>query len=178
MFTVHGQGEGLSCDICNKRFERAERKDDHMNIVHNISKNEYLCGECGQNFFNKENFKRHEKSHRENTRCDICDKTFKSSKNLNDHLKNQHKSRPVECQLQGCNKSFMKKTNLKRHMNTHSEVDQTVDMILTSIINEVTRNQLNPIVHMVRHQYFDCDKCEKTYAQKHSLKYHQKTKHN
>lgn len=59
-----------------------------------------------------------EEDNEEERKCNICKKLFKTSAQLNEHLK-FHLSRTHSCPV--CSKAFINRTTLKIHLKTHGE---------------------------------------------------------
>ena len=101
-----------------------------------------ICAHCGDSFMNKVTLREHISRIRVQQKCNLCGgKTFK---NINEHMKNHHGKKTIECSVDGCPLKFNNVYDLKKH----------------------TR-----VVHK-KEKPFVCDKCGTKMAQFHNLKDH------
>ena len=80
------------------------------------------------------------------TKCNICEKVFKTKKVLHQHMKEIHEKKKYKCQ--NCGKEFGKSGHLTRHMKTHEDAETKLKTKLK------------------------CDSCDKTFTRKDNLKSH------
>lgn len=131
------------CDQCSGRFNSRAALAQHIITVHTDIKN-HICETCGKKFSSKTAMKVHMKSHSDERLypcklcnyagrtasavyvhmathandlcvCDVCSKIFKSSRNLNDHLRRVH-CRDKKHRCNYCDKKFVDKYMLTVHM--------------------------------------------------------------
>ena len=130
----------FDCDECSKRFSRKDNLYAHKRVVHNrhflnfdaIKKFYHAsksCRKCGENLESKEEFEAHitlkicqdrskklELEQDEKFKCCLCDKSYKSKKNLVAHIKWKHSTQEKKvfsCNI--CEKNFSYKCLLRRH---------------------------------------------------------------
>jgi len=130
----------FDCDECSKRFSRKDNLYAHKRVVHNrhflnfdaIKKFYHAsksCRKCGENLESKEEFEAHitlkicqdrskklELDQDEKFKCCLCDKSYKSKKNLVAHIKWKHSTQEKKvfsCNI--CEKNFSYKCLLRRH---------------------------------------------------------------
>ncbi|XP_052746277.1 zinc finger protein ZFP2 isoform X2 [Bicyclus anynana] len=79
----------------------------------------FLCHQCGKSFQNTTQLRDHIRSHNGERRyqCDTCDKRFVGKINLVKHMQ-LHSNTRHQCNM--CGKTFSDKSNAKRHILTHS----------------------------------------------------------
>lgn len=114
-----GDGE-FDCALCSKRFRTAKHLATHQ--ARHLGSLKFTCRVCSQEYSSLEEVEEHMKSHmeiiREEHKCNICKKIFKSESVLNSHMRG-HLSRAHRCPL--CKKAFINKTTLRIHFKTHSK---------------------------------------------------------
>ncbi|KAK9738161.1 Zinc finger, C2H2 type [Popillia japonica] len=135
------------CAQCLNRFNSRASLQQHIITVHTDIK-DHVCSTCGKKFSSKTSMRVHMKSH-SNERlykcklcsyagrtasavyvhmsthendfciCEVCSKSFKSMRNLNDHLRRVHsETRKHECNY--CGKKFIDKYILSIHIRRHT----------------------------------------------------------
>lgn len=81
----------------------------------------FKCRDCSESYTTRDKLKEHRKKvkHPEvrNHTCEICSKSFTSSK-LRQHMRAHTKEKPYKCKE--CSQGFSMSGNLKRHMMTHT----------------------------------------------------------
>lgn len=108
--------------------------------------------------------------------CDICEKSFKDKSNLVKHVRTHTKEKPFVCTIEGCGKRFSHNQTLKEHMNVHCGIKPFV----CSYCKKAFASEAN----MKRHQRihtgdkpFVCPVCGKAFTQNGNLKTHLKKIH-
>lgn len=135
------------CEICNKKFDSRLSLKTHMS-VHGLGSqpSTYLCEICGALFESKMKFKYHKETHLHLT-CNQCDREFKSTRSLQNHMKN-HSDNEAQFTCAECGKSFLELDNLKNHLAVHG--------MITSL------------------EKFECKICQKVFGKEKNLKRHSK----
>lgn len=119
---THTKEKPFLCKICGRRFVALPTLRRH-NSTHN--KSSYQCSTCLKFFKQKSSLTRHIDAHfgqsAKNALCD-CGKTFTQFASLKKHkliCKNQTQPvfKPFQCQI--CQKKFLTKSDLNRHVTTH-----------------------------------------------------------
>ncbi|GAB1603968.1 zinc finger protein 2 homolog [Argonauta hians] len=92
-----------SCEVCGKNFSQADQLSNHSKIhMKNSSPN---CKVCGKSFLQHEPFNQHITTHdvvKALHICPICDQSFHEEGLLRSHMKSHKKD--TQCQV--CTKSF------------------------------------------------------------------------
>ncbi|XP_026465793.1 zinc finger protein 525-like [Ctenocephalides felis] len=104
-----------------------------------------------------------------NRKCNVCDKTFKYSSKLQQHMITHSTERPIECKI--CHKTLKENSILKRHMLIHTGERPFKCKICHKTLKE--KNTLTK--HMLIHtgeRPFNCKICHKTFRRKANLKSH------
>lgn len=179
----------FSCSHCSNRFNSKASLLQHVITVHTNIKN-HICDTCGKKFSSPTAMRVHMKSH-SNERlykcklciyagrtasalyvhmsthandlcvCEVCSKTFKSSRNLNDHLRRVHnKIKKHQCSY--CGKRFVDRYVLSVHLRHHTGVRpyKCTKCEKTFIRSDGLKE------HMAIHSQriaFDCEKCAKKF---------------
>lgn len=120
---VHNQERRFNCDICSQNFRLKHHLTGHRkrHTTNGDQERKFTCDICSESFKLKQILTAHLKMHRtkaekEKYRCKICEKQF-SQCNLDAHLKYHSGNRPFACQQ--CEKRFVHKGDLGRHMKMH-----------------------------------------------------------
>lgn len=104
-----------TCQICGTQLSSLWSLKNHENI--HSRKITFKCQVqgCGKEFISKQNLAQHQLSHSEerNYRCYLCEKVFKRSGGLNQHIKSFHLNiKPHVCSV--CKKSYALKADMIR----------------------------------------------------------------
>ncbi|KAM6179035.1 transcription factor IIIA [Rhynchocyon petersi] len=145
------QQRRFACDFegCNKSFKKHQQLKVHR-CQHN-SEPLFKCNQegCGKHFASPSRLKRHEKvhegylcqkgcsfvaetwtkllkhmreTHKEEVRCDVCQKTFKRKDYLRQHMKLHAPEREVcRCPREGCGRTYTTVFNLQSHILSFHE---------------------------------------------------------
>lgn len=91
MLEVHKMKEKVKCPECDLSFVYRSTMLRHVRESHRRERNE-ICPLCGFQAFGKGRLTAHMKKHSDEREfgCNLCDKAFKTKKNLNQHIKNLH----------------------------------------------------------------------------------------
>ena len=84
----------FKCDKCEKYFKDKVALNHHL-VDHTVQTLAFICKECGNTSKSKMDFHKHMKTHRNLSRCDICDKYF-THRSLKIHRLSDHKDMPDE----------------------------------------------------------------------------------
>ena len=86
--------------------------------------------------------------------CEICDRSFKSQRNLNNHIAAVHElKKPLECKI--CNKKFARKEKINQHVFT---VHEKLKLFQCSVCDHKTSSKGNMKSHInSRHEGLDIE---------------------
>ncbi|XP_052859861.1 transcription factor grauzone-like [Anopheles cruzii] len=121
----------FECEVCSMKLENLTHLQSHYRREHAI-KGYIRC--CDKQLFRRFQLLDHMAGHQGTIKCDICHKTYKSSRYLALHMMKSHsreEDRPFKCTK--CRQSFHKEHLLKAHQANHlSEKCPICDKIVSS----------------------------------------------
>lgn len=114
----------FSCSECDKKFDKQSHLNKHLAKKHpNCEKLTKSCTICHKGFSNQIGLSvhmRHVHKALSPKECNLCEKTFKSCKELSRHKLRDHHLRVHICHL--CGKNFAYGHALKSHLDAHAGV--------------------------------------------------------
>ena len=98
-------------------------------------------------------------------KCDSCDKTFKTSKNLKEHTYKMHTAKLMECDF--CDKTFKRTSHLKLHLTKihKNSSDHTCQICNRSFGVRQSLDKHMSYVHGIQDEY-TCKICQMKFQQK------------
>ncbi|XP_046802981.1 zinc finger protein 91-like [Lucilia cuprina] len=162
----------LECEICHASFSNYTLLRKHFVQEHPGEKFYVLC--CQRKFTHRFHIVEHIRLHMDPNafKCEICGRCSTNSRNLTKHIRELHteegKLRPFECNV--CHKSFINKTVLRIHMETHeTNLTHMCRECGKGFPSEQRRNLHEKSVHNADRI---CDQCGKTLHGPYALKKH------
>ncbi|XP_031332750.1 gastrula zinc finger protein XlCGF52.1-like isoform X2 [Photinus pyralis] len=118
--TVHTDIKDHICEVCGKRFSSQTAMRVHMKS--HSDERLYPCKLCDYAGRTASAIYVHMSTHANDMCvCEVCSKTFKSNRNLNDHLRRVHtKEKKHTCSY--CDKKFVDRYMLSVHIRCHTGV--------------------------------------------------------
>lgn len=194
----HGKKTDAICTECGKKFQNNDVLKRHINGVHK-KQLDYECHVCTKRFFTSSNLRTHLLSHTDDFPhvCEICQKSFRHLANLRLHQKTHVSVNSFECDV--CKLKLKTKGYLREHRKLHFSITEYKCDQCNSCFKrpaylrehkKLMHNQLERVtcamcgasykskkfltIHMRQHLNtgYRCDKCGKTYNQKHVLRDH------
>ena len=186
------------CDVCNKGFTRKfdmqkHRENQHadvpstelsrpkgerrnsLNAVKVIGPNGYTyyrCDVCNKIFKNSTNMQRHKLIHTQNKKysCHICNKKFYATNSLKRHVMDTHYGwKRFACMK--CGKKFTSRLSHQEHMNLHDDIKP----YCCDECGKAFRQRSSLYAHKLFHSNnfkFTCSICEKKFRRRSELKSH------
>ena len=124
---LHTKEKTYFCTKCPESFYVSKDLTNHMAMLHEGHDLNITCHVCGKSV-RRTNIKHHVKtvhSKRDREECPLCGKDFKCHQYLNDHINEIHGNRSGKefvCTWPNCDKSFIRKRELKQHLDVHNDV--------------------------------------------------------
>ena len=188
----HGE-KPFKCEKCEKRFQSLIAKSYHEQTHHAGEVKVFDCNVCGKQFKSGIHLKQHVKYVHSDTRrwnCDECDAKFKQKRDLRIHVFNKHNvnystedydenqsktSKVIKCEQ--CEATFWYRKNLSAHMKTKHTIGESFQC---DKCNSIFKNKKTMVAHKrYKHEQLDldisCKVCGKTFAERRSLKRHEKS---
>ncbi|XP_017782443.1 PREDICTED: gastrula zinc finger protein XlCGF52.1 isoform X2 [Nicrophorus vespilloides] len=186
------------CNLCLRQFNSQSGLDEHVLMVHSDIRDQ-ICETCGKGFSTRTALRVHMKSHSEERLypcekcsyaartasalyihkstheadqcvCDVCSKTFKSARNLRDHLQRAHTT-DKKHKCPHCDARFLQKYKLNIHVRTHTGVRPYKCPECEKTFNRSDGLKEHLLVHSKRVS-FDCAECGKRFASQRSVSRH------
>lgn len=86
---IHRESKDYSCHVCNQTFKSYHTMRRHV-FVHKF-KDRFKCDQCPYTTAIRNSFNQHMIKHTQRThKCQICDKSLRSSRSLAKHIQNRH----------------------------------------------------------------------------------------
>jgi hypothetical protein len=173
-----------SCSICNYTSSRKSNFTRHLQVHETDerlkkTKEIYICETCGKQFKSKFALKLHTESiHLKKFKfsCPTCDRGFNQFHQFRGHMASHHESLNEKCLL--CSLTFRYKTSLNEHIES---VHKQVKFACSFLNCDVQCSSNRALIEHVRAKHnkdrFPCDKCDKTFKWRSSLKYHRSRFH-
>lgn len=175
----------FSCPFCKKGFRRKISIDKHLrdkNFIEKLSSKRWRkpiqCETCGKIFSDKfemsSHFARVHETNKPN-KCEKCGKSFATQKLLNRH-NISHGPKNHMCQV--CEKTFLQKSQLESHMETHQQVKKYKCEICPKTFSHKRVLAAHILQHSTRNgKPFKCEECFKAYKWPEDLNTHRKAEH-
>lgn len=179
--------ETFQCEICHFVFYNEilynNHKKQHKKVtcedivdMKNNTKTCELCGEILQNYLL---YRKHKSNHR-SRQCDICEKTFRTFRNIRRHkmLVHSDESEYYTCKI--CGKLLKTESYLEKHMQTVHATDKktfSCDICNKIFSWESTLNSHKRYVHCDSKDRRGCAQCNKSFKNESTLVDHMKRVH-
>nr|CAI5819639.1 unnamed protein product [Callosobruchus analis] len=196
---ISGTSATNRCIYCNKTFKRKRSLDDHIVKIHpdfitSVSRKVHECTECAYKTVSAYLLRRHNMvSNRKTNKCFYCNKTFKSTQSLDDHVVKIHPDfiTSVSSKVHECTECIYKSvstTLFKQHVTSkHPDIAGNFKTNRCIYCNKTLSRKTSLHDHIVkRHPDFiasvsckvhECTKCTYKTIRSIELKKHMMEKH-
>ena len=178
---VHTQKKAIACPMCGGLFASNAKLGDHLHRqkAHQVQK--FVCHLCSKSFNTNRLLKTHMTCHVNKYKCPHCDMSCPNLSALEHHIQWRHTTvKSFICQI--CKKAFKTESVLRRHMETHSEINIDCPFPGCSFI---TNSAHHYKIHLDKHhlqqsnnkEVYCCHECENKYSNGADLSDHLKAVH-
>lgn len=182
----------ISCKICPETVTELYQLVDHLIIKHKVDFNKDIglgmyafilddfsvrCAACDQKFSTFGHLLVHtNKVHKgwSEVLCDICGQHFRSAKNLRQHKRNDHATKPVTCTH--CGLRIISKNKLRTHMQNFHNHRYKCYACSDLFETHYRRSQHMMLVHKSR-EVVNCSYCPRTFVYRSSMMRHVRETH-
>jgi len=107
------------CIHCNEKFDSQNLIEKHIANQHKTL-NTFICPypNCGKKFTLENYLRNHTQRHNKKYNCSYCEKKFSTERELIAHERT-HTGEKIPCTYDGCDKTFVSKSNLSRHIKNY-----------------------------------------------------------
>ncbi|XP_072381549.1 uncharacterized protein [Diabrotica undecimpunctata] len=167
----------FACEICSMEFKFLKEIIDHCQKIHELKEKSirpYCCDLCQKRFRSSTNLQNHKLYHEGNRShiCSICGKSFITKSDLQSHEMTHYDDRNFGCDK--CGKAFKTNNNLWTHyLIVHT--DPVLWKFVCKICDKRFPLKSNHDQHFRRHtgqKEFICSLCKKEFASKSELQAH------
>jgi stress-induced morphogen len=106
--------------------------------------------------------------------CDVCEKVFRYSSKLAEHMRTHTKEKPYECDV--CEKRFRHSSALQNHRRIHTNEKPYECDVCEKRFTQAGGLQRHMRIHTNERPY-ECDVCDKAFRESGHLKRHVRTQH-
>ena len=165
-------GRTYKCARCNKRKSSTQELNKHYRLKHKP----LMCGICNKLFDLPGTLKNHMYGHLDKPfKCDKCSESFHFESELSNHKVVHRTIRTHFCMAQNCGHSFMRKSDLSIHVQTHDK-----DTWQCAECDWKTSCKKYLQAHLIGHKedlHYKCDQCNKRCKFREQLRRHKKKEH-
>lgn len=167
-------GGSFPCSYCDKVFDARVKRTNHERVVHRLKKMTNTCGVCGAKFNDgaKKNRHLHEVHGQElpKYKCQGCEKEFVTKKNLTKHIMGYH-LKVRRYTCDLCGKEFYDKISMQRHRVIHTNAKDFKCDICFKEFNRKSTLNMHMRIHLDDKRY-PCEICGEAFVQNKSRKKH------
>lgn len=155
----------VSCRACHRSFNSLLALDFHYEDFC-VSKT-LVCPQCEEVFSCRTHFNNHVEGHNRNN-CQMCPALFTNRKNLVVHMADSHNvvmlaDAAFVCNVPGCERRFVKKSTLHRHLQLHHTTEGQIVCITCGMYLEGEEEYK---AHSQTHKLLTCEDCSETFTRR------------
>ena len=179
--TVHTTSRAYLCEDCGSDFKNPASLRHHRIRKHQPSNNKKECPEC-QKMIPVYSMSKHMHTHKAySIHCPHCDKMFKNSSTLKQHLRIHEDQRQYKCDE--CGVGFNRRDGLRLHLKVHQKSDSRgLKECSCQICGEKFPNHSTLVIHRNRThkdgRNYTCHICNRSMISVRSLEWHLANIHN
>ena len=166
-------GRTYKCAQCNKHKSSTQELNKHYRLKHKP----VMCSICNKLFDLPGTLKKHMYGHLDKPyKFDKCSESFHFESELSNHKVVHRTIRTHFCMAQNCGRSFMRKSDLSIHVQTHDN-----DTWQCAECDWKTSCKKYLQAHLIGHEedlHYKCDQCDKRCKFREQLRRHKKKEHN
>lgn len=164
-------GELMACELCDEQFKGKFALEKHKKICQMLNRN-FKCDHCPASFDLEQKYVRHQEKHNINEMsCSICSMIFPSIFDLDNHLRDDHKTR-IPCSM--CMEDFDTNEQYLIHIASHPPGTKHVCRICNLTFQSKFNHRKHLNLHSMSLEKKACPICGKTVSHSH-LRYHIET---
>ena len=202
LMTVHEIGTTLDylfvCSTCHSCHKTSQELSDHMVDKHDM-KLDHPCNQCGKVLPSELILKHHKieehsynpfKSDGEDLlnqkvvsedvkafKCDLCDKRYKSSRTLDMHQKQEHKTVAHNHKCDKCEYTTYEKAKLRKHFNENHNKNPHKCTICKKYFETYNKCTSHKIMEHYKKKLYSCSVCKKECTTQRDLAEHMLDQH-
>jgi len=176
----------INCDHCNMKFLSEYNLVNHKRDVHSTNQS-LSCTICGKIFKNSKFLKNHEDRHKtgeisaedgeyrcgfvtDEVRGTVCSKIFKQRSNLERHIRSHTRTKSHRCEE--CGKCFVDSTRLKEHRWIHSDYKPHKCQHCDKVFRHLSHLRNHEANSHGAIKEHACDQCPKKFVYAYQLRTH------
>lgn len=159
---------------CEKTFNNATSLKMHGKCVHSDERS-FTCDICSKSFKTSSNLNVHIKIHK-NQRdhpCNMCSMSFFTSSHLKAHIGVHLNVTNYECSEPECGKTFIHLSSYKKHLNFHKGIKSHVCGICERSFSQLCHLREHLKIHTNERSHI-CPDCNKAFRRPDTLRIHRK----
>ncbi|XP_014219131.1 uncharacterized protein LOC106647318 [Copidosoma floridanum] len=180
--TVHTTSRAYLCEDCGSNFKNPASLRHHRVRKHQISNNTKECKECHKMIL-VYSMSKHMSTHKSySIQCEHCDKKFKNTSTLKQHMRIHEDQRQYKCDH--CGVGFNRRDGLRLHLRVHEKGENSkgIKECSCQVCGRKFPNHSTLVIHRNRDhrdgRNYTCNICNRSMVSIRSLEWHMTHIHN